>query len=192
MNMMAPPGTYETETPLCYVSRMNDENIERSLDGFEAAAEALAELLAGARRQIDWYSPVVAPNLYGDERVDAALRRAVLEQPRLRVRLLLPPVNGWRQHCPRLTELIERLSALELRVPGRRGDGDASGEDRPEYGWGFVIADRRALLVLIDPQRGLGRYHPDGDGARGRSLQELFDTLWENARPDIELRKLGI
>lgn len=171
---------------------MNDENIERSLDGFEAAAEALAELLAGARRQIDWYSPVVAPSLYGDERVDAALRRAVLEQPRLRVRLLLPPVNGWRQHCPRLTGLIERLSALELRIPGPRGSEERAGEDRSEYGWGFVIADQRALLVLTDPQRGPGRYHPDGDGARSRLLQALFDTLWETARPDAELRKLGI
>ena len=171
---------------------MSDANTERTIDGFEAAAEALTELLAGARRQIDWYSPAVAPILYGDERVDAALRRTVLDQSRLRVRLLLPPANGWRQRCPRLAGLIERLSALELRVPGRSGGGDRNGEDRPEYGWGFVIADRRPLLVLTDPQRGLGRYHPDGDGPRGRSLQELFDTLWENARPDIELRKLGI
>ncbi len=157
------------------------------IDGPAQASAALAELLAGARRRIDWYSPIVIPALHDQAAVTQALRQVVLDQPRLQGRLLLPPAGQWRGHCPVLAQLIDRLGALALRVIPK-----GVGEDQPEHGQSFVIVDHRPLLVLSDPRRLHGRYYPVSGGYRGRNLLNWFDTLWQQAPPDTELRKLGI
>lgn len=149
------------------------------------AAEALIELLAVTRRQLLLYCPLLAPALFARPEIADGLRRLVVGQSRLQARMLLPPVVGWRSDCPVLAALIERLGALELRIPPRDEP-----DSRAEQHYGFVLADQRELLVLRDPRRCLG-YRSRG-GAQLRELLTLFDTLWEKSRPDRELRRLAI
>jgi hypothetical protein len=163
------------------------ELTELPIDGAEPAAEALDELLSTPRLHLCLYTPELARGLYDRPEFAELIRQRVLAQRRLQVRLVLPPAHQWRRHHPQLALLIQQLSALELRrLPSDRP------QDRPEYGYGYVLADKRNLLMFNDPLRCLGRYYPHGGGLRARDLQTFFDTLWEQAVPDTELRKLGI
>lgn len=163
------------------------ELTELPIDGAKQAAEALDELLSNTRRQLCIYTPELTGGVYDRPEFAEHLRQRVLAQRRLEVRLVLPPANQWRRRHPQLAILVQQLSALELRrLPSDRP------QDRPEYGYGYVLADKRNLLMLNDPVRCLGRYYPHGGGLRARDLQTFFDTLWEQALPDTELRKLGI
>lgn len=165
----------------------NDERVPITLDGVNDSRRALLELLAGMRRTLHLYTPWVRPELYDDAEVVDAIRGRVVNQPRLRLHLVLPPAKEWRGHCPRLARLSERLTtALILRIPNRQEI-----PDRPELGQAFAIADERALLHFSDPRRLLGVYEPRPT-ERMKELLELFQVVWSRAQADPELRHLGL
>ena len=158
-----------------------------TLVGPDDSRRAVLDLLGGMRRTLCLYTPQVRAELYDDAGVLAAMRAAVVGQPRLRLRLLLPPAREWRTACPGLLRLSERLSsALLLRTP----DPEVLTE-QPELGQAFLIADARALLRLSDPQRLLGSYEPQPSD-RLKERLELFERLWSRAQPDPALSRLGL
>ncbi len=155
--------------------------------GLDDSRRALLELLAGMRRTLYLYTPLVRPELYNDSEILAAIRNRVVGQPKIRFHLLLPPAREWRSDCPGLVRLSERLTtALILRTPDRE-----EAPDRPELGQAFAIADEQALLRFSDPRRLVGGYEPQ-PSERMKELRELFRALWERAQPDPDLRRLGI
>lgn len=165
----------------------DDRNSTIALNGLDDSRRALLELLDGMRRTLYWYAPLVRPELYNDPEVLAAIRNRVVTQPKVRLQLLLPPARDWRNGCPGLVRLGERLTtALNLRTPNRQEI-----PDRPELGQAFAIADERALLHLADPRRLLGVYEPRPT-ERMKELLELFRTVWNRAQADPDLRWLGI
>ena len=91
---------------------------------------------------------------------------------------VLPPARDWRNGCPGLVRLGERLtSALVLRTPNRH-----ELPDRPGLGQAFMIADERALLRFSDPRRLAGVYEPQ-PSERMKELLELFrDCLLYTSR----------
>ncbi|MBL8250823.1 MAG: hypothetical protein JNK31_04045 [Candidatus Competibacter sp.] len=158
-----------------------------SLDGLEDSRRAVLAMVNDMRRTWYLYTPVVRPELYNDAEVLAALRNQVVSQPKSRVQLLLPPARDWRNGCPGLVRLGERLTtALSLRTPNRR-----ELPDRPELGQAFAIADDRSLLHFTDPRRLLGSYEPS-PSERMKELLELFRELWNRSEADPDLRWLGI
>ncbi|MBL8260470.1 MAG: hypothetical protein JNM60_11730 [Candidatus Competibacteraceae bacterium] len=158
-----------------------------ALDGLEDSRRAVLTLTNEMRRTLYLYTPLVRPELYNDDEVLAALRNRVVTQPKSRVHLLLPPARDWRNGCPGLVRLGERLTtALVLRTPNRR-----ELPDRPELGQAFAIADERSLLHFSDPRRLLGSYQPR-PSERMKSLLELFRELWNRSEADPDLRWLGI
>ena len=166
----------------------NDERFAPTmLNGLDDSRCALLDLLGGLRRALVWYTPLIRPELYDDPDVLDAIRKRVVDQPKLRLHLVLPPAREWRGDCPRLARLSERLtSALLLRTPNR-----PEIPDRPELNQAFVIADERALLRFSDPRRLIGGYEPE-PGERMKELLELFRLIWERSRPDADLNRLGI
>ncbi len=164
-----------------------DQNSPTTLDGLEDSRRAVLQLLADMGRVLYLYTPVVRAALYNDPAVLAAVRDRVVNQPKLRLHLLLPPARDWRNACPGLVRLSDRLSsALLLRTPNREEP-----LDRPELGQAFIIADERALVRFSDPKRLLGLYEPRPSD-RMKELLELFRLLWERAHADSDLRHLGI
>lgn len=150
----------------------------------EAAVEATAALVAGARRRIRILSRVLDPGLYDDPRVLEALRAFATSTTDAEVRLLVLDATAiQRAHAP-LLALAQRLpSAFQFRelsdpVDRARADAfianDAGGCYHREFGHRF---DGEALL------RGAGR---------ARQLCEVFDPVWERSRPCSELRALGL
>ena len=73
-----------------------------TLVGPDDSRRAVLDLLGGMRRTLCLYTPQVRAELYDDAGVLAAIRAAVVGQPRLRLRLLLPPAREWRTACPGL------------------------------------------------------------------------------------------
>ena len=165
----------------------DDQHSTMTLDGLDDSRRAVLELLEGTRRVLYLYTPLVRSELYNDPDVLAAIRNRVVNQPRVRFHLLLPPARAWRNDCPGLVRLSERLTtALLLRTPNREET-----PDRPELGQAFAIADERALLRFSDPRRLLGTYEPQ-PSERMKELLELFRRLWDRAQPDPNLQRLGI
>ncbi len=164
-----------------------DRNLLTALDGLDDSRRALLNLLGDMRRSLRWYAPGVRADLYNDAEVLAALRNRVVNQPKLRLQLLLPPAREWRSDCPGLAQLCERLtSALQLRALHRQDL-----PDQPELGQAFVIADERSLLRWSDPRRLIGVYQPQ-PSERMKERLELFDRLWSHAPPDADLQHLGL
>lgn len=165
-----------------------DETSLISLNGLEDGRRAFLELLSSMRRTLYLYTPLIRPELYNDSDVLAAIRNRVVSQPKLRLHLLLPPARDWRNACPGLVRLGERLTtALILRTPNRHEQLP----DRPELGQGFAIADERALLHFGDPRRLVGIYEPNST-QRMRELLELFREIWSRSQADPDLRWLGV
>lgn len=158
-----------------------------SLDGLNDSQGALLDLLGGMRRTLMLYTPVVRPDLYDDAKVIDAIRNRIVNQPKVRLHLVLPPAREWRSDCPRLARIGERLtSALLLRIPNR-----PEIPDRPELSQAFAIADERALLHFSDPRRLIGNYYPQPN-ERMKELLGLFHTIWDRSQTDPDLRWLGI
>lgn len=158
-----------------------------NLDGVDDSRQALLELLAGMRRTLYLYTPSVRPALYDDAEVVDTIRSRVVNQPKLRLHLLLPPAREWRSHCPHLLRLSERLpTALILRTPNRQEIPEC-----PELGQAFAISDDRELLHLSDPRRLIGRYEPQPT-ERLKELLELFQLIWSRSQPDPDLTRLGL
>lgn len=165
----------------------DDRNSTIAVNGLDDSRRALLDLLEGMRRTLYLYAPLVRAELYNDSEVLAAIRKRVVAQPKLRLHLLLPPARDWRNGCPGLVRLGERLtSALLLRTPNRE-----EMHDRPELGQAFAIADERALLHFGDPRRLLGVYEPR-PSERMKELLDLFHGVWNRAQADPDLRRLGI
>ena len=91
---------------------MADDNLINpvSLDGLDDSRRALLELLNGMRRTLHLYTPMVRPDLYDDPEVLDLIRARVVDQPKLRLHRVLPPAKEWRNDCPRLARLAERLT----------------------------------------------------------------------------------
>lgn len=158
-----------------------------SLDGLEDSLSALRAVLSDrAWNSLCWYTPYVRPSLYDAAELVSALRRRVVEQPRVQCRLLLPKALEWQRDCSRLVALIERLSALELRaLPA------SEPRDRPEFSQAFLIVDDQALLHWTDPRRCIGYYAEQG-GGRTRELAAFFAENWPKSQPEAEVRALRL
>lgn len=166
---------------------MNQDNNPVVLEGLEATRQALLALLEGMRRSLHLYTPYVDPRLYDDSQVLDTLRTRIVNQPRLQLRLLLPPAVEWRRQCPRLVNLAERLSsAIEFRTPPQ--DEPLA---RKEFGQCFCIADEAALLHLLDPRRMIGSFEAQRAGS-AREMMNLFRELWEKSQADVELRTMRL
>ncbi len=164
-----------------------DETALISLAGLDDSRRALLELIENLRRTLYLYTPLVRADLYNDPDVLAAIRNRVVSQPRIRLHLVLPPARDWRNACPGLVRLSERLTtALTLRTPIPE-----ELPKRPELGQAFAIADEQVLLRFSDPRRLLGGYETQPN-ERTKELLELFRLLWDRAQPDPDLSRLGI
>ena len=161
---------------------------EHAVQGVADSLEAALALIENARREVRIYTPYMHPHLYSATKLSAALGRRVSQQPRVQCRMILPKVSEWRRSCTPLCEMIERLSALQLRAwPSHEP------RERAEFSHGFFIADQDAVLLHSDPPRCSGFYRRQSSaGADTHHLVTFFDEIWERSEPDVELRRLGI
>ena len=159
---------------------------ERNLENPQEAVAAAVELIGSARRSLYFFCSLLPPALFNATEFNDALRSQLIHETRLRCFMLMQPIASWRQVCPQLSQLIERLSTLELRIT----HADEP-RDKAEFGQVFLIADSKVVLLLKDPRRCIGQFCSD-DALQVRKLLSFFNPLWEKSQVDIELRRLGI
>ncbi len=157
------------------------------LNGLDDSRRALLDMLEEMRRTLYRYTPLVRAELYDDAKILATIRNRVVSQPRLRLHWVLPPAREWRNACPRLARLGERLTSsliLHTPIPEER-------LDRPELSQAFAMVDERSLLHFSDPRRLIGSYDPH-PSERMKPLLELFRELWSRTQANPDLQRLGL
>lgn len=158
-----------------------------ALNGLDDSRRALLEMLQGMRRTLYLYTPLVRAELYDDAGVLDTVRNRIVIQPKLRLHWILPPAREWRNACPRLVRLGERLtSSLILHTPIPE-----ELPNRPELSQAFAIADEQSLLHFSDPRRLTGVYEPE-PGDRMKTVLDLFHEVWSRTQVDPDLQRLGI
>jgi len=140
-----------------------------------------AEMAANARQQLDIVSRSLDPRVYDTEEFISAVKQLVLT-PRSRVRiLLLDPAALLARGGHRLVELAIRVSShMEIRRVG---------PDQSEFNEAMMIADRSGAIYreYSDRHDGIANFHDRLWAAR---LSESFESLWQNALPDPNFRRL--
>jgi hypothetical protein len=155
---------------------------EGAVHGTEALAQAVAALLASARREVRLFAPYMEPAVFHTAAVTGAIARFAAQHSRNRVNVLVEDVAQVMRDNGRLVDLARRLAdGVELR---EIEDNDRGARDL------FLLVDRSAFLVLED----IGR----SDGVvSARAPQELaqlvsrFNDVWDRATP-VALRTLGL
>ena len=156
------------------------------LDGPQDSLKAALQLLTLTRRHVLIYTPYLHPQIYNAETWIDDLARLVSGQSRFYARLLLPPAKQWRYSCPQFAQLIQRLSALELRVLP-----DDEPRERPEFHQSFVLGDDTLLLSHHDPRYCRGQFDRHA-GLEARQRYSFFMDYWDKSAPEPELRQLGL
>lgn len=149
----------------------------------DAAIAATLGVVAGARRGLDIHTRELDPGLFDQPAVLDAIRRlAIRGECAIRI-LLLDPATPQRTLAP-LIALGQRLpSAIAFRAIEERVDRS--------YPSAFVANDGGGHYFRPLGSRWEGETRLDGPG-RARHLRNVFDPVWERARPCSEYRALGI
>ncbi|WP_457097581.1 GNAT family N-acetyltransferase [Lysobacter sp. P5_B9] len=153
-----------------------------AVETHDAAIAALLGIIGTARRELWIYSRELDPGLLDQADVLAALRRFATQRGVAHI-LLQDAVAPQSAHAP-LIGLSQRLpSAFLLRAIEEPVDR--------AYAAAFIANDRGGWYF-----RPLG-HRPEGETridqpARAKQLQNVFEPVWERARPCSEYRTLGI
>lgn len=144
----------------------------------------LLDTVAGQASQRIWlYDRLLDHDLYDRKRLrdifsEMARRNRVCE-----IRILIHDDKPLVQRRHQLVELMRRLpSKIELRLV----NGDYPSDEHP-----FLLADRQALAYRhrFDSVEGWARF---SDSGRVKLHAEIFQRMWDTARPSLELRELPL
>lgn len=154
------------------------------VETLDEAVRACVAVIAGSRREICVFSRDLDFNLLSPAPVLEALRAYATSGVGASVRiLLLDPISAQQMGHPWLN-LAQRLpSAFEFRVC----------EDEPDsqYPSAFIAGDRGGLYFRPIGGRIEGEAG-DSHPAQAKQLFDLFERMWERARPATEYRAIAI
>ena len=155
-----------------------------AVESLEDALRATVSVIANSRRELCVFSRDLDYTLLSGLTVMDALRGFAISGVDATVRvLLLDPLIPPQQNHPWLT-LAQRLpSAFAFRACEEEHD--------LQYPSAFMVGDRGGLYFRPIGGRIEGETS-DASPARARQLRELFDRMWEGARPCTEYRAIEI
>jgi hypothetical protein len=150
------------------------------IDSGEACRLAALSMVRQAARSIDIVSRQLDPQMYDNRDFCDAVARLITASRRARVRALMRHVEPVVKHGHRLVSLSHRLSSfIEMRVPAREFD---------EYNAAFLIVDGAGVIyrTLSDGFEATVNFN----GARmAQELSRQFESMWQSASPDANLRR---
>lgn len=151
------------------------------LENAESFAQNSCEMLQSVVRTVNVLSTDLERPWLGDPSVVNAIKKAVVSNRRVRVRILISdPTLAIREQHP-LLPLIKRLSRIEARVI------DDALLDKEPLKYTFMLIDRSQLVVRQVQDDFIGFAHYD-DKPTVKTLNETFDQYWRYSSPHPDLR----
>lgn len=153
------------------------------IDGIAGFAEQAETLLSGARKSLDVLTQELDRRVYSTDSFLQAARKFVLQNPHVRMRIL---VHNPLKALAGGNRLIEFGRSLGTFVEFR----ELSAENKAlveEY----LIADGRLLLHRMQPEHRTARLYKNAPHLARLKLK-YFDPLWNEAQTVQEFRSLAV
>lgn len=144
---------------------------------------ATARMVQQCRRTVYIVSPNLDPAVYDVAEFCSTLMHVLLENRRMKVRVLVHDAQSLVRHSHRLLGVAGRLpSFVEIRKPG---------PDHKDYNGGMFIADGKGYVTRRTGERYVGQanFHDPREAAL---LIEEFEEMWQKSTVDADLRKFHI
>jgi len=154
--------------------------------GLETSMEhkaASLSLFDQARKTIDIMSNDLEPKIYNNREMYQRFRRFATLNSHSHIRILIHQARPIIQNGHMLVELIQKLtSSIEVK---RLSDQDKN------ISQGFLIADSTGFLLRPEATRYEGKVDFNNRYI-AKELGDIFDTAWQRAEPEAELRRLHL
>ena len=170
-----------SESPSSADGEVGNRLIE--IDTFDALRRIVPELIGAARREVCLYTRDFDPPLLSTPEALEAFRQFAIGTKEAKVRILA-------HDATRATREVHGLIALAQRLPSRFEFRLIEEEPDTQYASAFIVNDRGGYLFRPIATRHEASASFDG-AARARQLAEVFNEVWERARPAAELRALA-
>lgn len=161
------------------------ENGVIRLDNAEAFARQSREILSSAIRTVNIVSTDLERAWFGQSAVVDAVKKAVIQNRRVHVRILLTDPGAAIAQKNALIPLIKRLSRIEARVI------EETILDKVPLKHSFLTVDRSKVVLRQTQDEFIGFAHYD-DRQTVSNLQETFDQYWRYSSSHPDLRFVHI
>ena len=152
-------------------------NLARSDEVYQASLA----LLHQAQRSVIVVSRNLDPRLYNNSEFTTAVRQFSLRSRHARLRILVRDSSPAVKSGHRLIELSQRLSSfIEVRVPDKQ---------HSNYNSALMVVDNTGYLFRDQADMYTAQCS-FADRIYSREISRKFDDMWDNALPDINLRRM--
>lgn len=154
----------------------------QSVEGRLALRDAAIELLGKARDTLCIATMAMEPALFRDAELLDALKYQLLNERRLKVRILVSEPRRARPHADVFIALVRRLSSqFTIHEP-----------ESSAYGFthDWWIADRKAHLKRNHPDNLISAYAAH-DPIGAHNMRDDFEAAWLSSTPSLEFRQLS-
>ena len=153
------------------------------IDAPEHHQIAATRMAQQCRRYIDIISRRLDPHAYNTPDFIEAVKQLVLNNRRAQVRIMVLEPEVVRRNGHRLLELAESLpSFIEFRKPVN---------EYKDFNESLLLADTTGYILRLNAERHEGKVNFN-DKRQSKVLLEVFDTMWEKAKPDPNLRRMHL
>ena len=158
-----------------------EEDID--IDTAEHHRLAALSMVKQGRNTIDIISRELDPHAYNTLDFVEAVKQLVLNNRRSRVRIMVFESLVIRRRGHQLLDLADNLSSfIELRKPSVQ---------YKSFNESLLLVDNAAFLLKLNAERHEGKVNFD-DRRQSKVLLEMFDEMWEKAKPDPNLRRMHL
>ncbi len=175
---------YRDNSPQPVLPDISEEERQKiSLDGAENFRDQAVKLVNRAQREIRIFTDRLEPEMYSNSQFCDAVYAFATSHPMARVRILVKDI-------PHVIQQTNLLQDLCLRLPSRIQMRKFQSKEACLH-TDFLLVDRVGILYKQEPERFVG-YVIDHAPMEAVELAQEFDSLWEQAELDPELRRLHI
>ncbi len=162
---------------------MSDSTQFDRFDESEAAAEAIAKLIAMAGRDVAVHTRNLEPSIWENPIVISALRAYLTDGAQCNIRILIDEPSALNTGNTRFMAIAQRLSShVTLRTPD---------PEEEQLDHEVVVTDRGGVMKWDLTTRNRGEFAFESR-ARAQQILIQFNRVWDRARACTELRALGI
>ena len=155
----------------------------KTFDSRDQSALLAAELIGQARQEVCFFGPIIDPVLLDNDTVISSLSEFARRSQRTKIRILVHDTQRNVIDSHRLLPLAQRLTShIQIHTTHPKHQDQRSL---------FLVIDRQSYLYCPHAERYLGRVELQPN-AFARELQQQFEELWSQSRPDVNTRRLNI